>query len=190
MSNRDGVGAEGGEEVIITPGDVVGVRGVGWLSDGIVKAEYGSNPPANAISHVGIVIGANPPTVIEALNEVKTNPLSVTIADAAKAFIIHDKVLTDEQRAAIVAKACTFSADDYGYADLLAQLLDAQFGTFWFTDRMSWLLKHWPICSYVVAASYHAVGLNFGVDDASCKPSDVMNYATAHPYLYDVTAIK
>lgn len=189
MSDRDGVGAEGREEVIITPGDIVGVRGVGWLSDGIIKAEYGNNPPANAISHVGIVIGANPPTVIEALNRVMTRPLSVTIADAAKAFILHDRLLTDEQRAAIVEKACTFSADDYGYADLLAQLLDAQFGTFWFTDRMSWLLRHWPICSYVVAASYHVAVQDFGVTDASCKPSDIMDYAVTRPF-FDVTAIK
>ena len=178
--------------MILAPGDIVAVRGRGWLADGIIKAEYGDGmPPYNAVSHVGLLVAGDPiPVVIEALNQVVTDPLDVTLAGCARAFVLHDKSLNENQRRAIIAKACTFSAKSYGYLDLFAQWLDANTGTTWWTDRMSGYLGHWPICSFVVAEAYSAVGLDFGVDNASCKPSDIMEFATKHPEIYDVTAIK
>lgn len=177
---------------MISAGDIICVRGAGWLSDGIAKAEYPKGEPTGqSATHVGLFIAGDPwPIVIEALNRVKTNPLYVTISQALHAYALHDESLDDRERAAIVAKACTFSADDYGYLDLLAQRLDATFSTTWWTDRMGGLLSHFPICSYVVGAAYQEVGLNFGVDTASVRPSDILSFALYHSEIYTVTRIK
>lgn len=176
---------------MIYPGDIVAIRGAGWLSDGIAKAEYPNGEPAQSATHVGLFISGDPyPIVIEALTRVKTNPLYITTSQALEAYALHDISLTERQRETIIAKACTFSADDYGYLDLIAQRLDATFSTTWWTDRMAGLLSHWPICSYVVGAAYAAIGLNFGVDTASVRPSDVLSFALSNPKIYTVTVLK
>lgn len=175
---------------MIQPGDILAVRGSGWLSTGILSAEYGPNIPATGVSHVGIFVAGDPvPIVIEALNQVMTNPLAVSVAGAAAAFVLHDDSLTIAQRSAIVAVACTFSGKNYGYIDLLAQGLDAITNVLWFTNNLGGYLRHYPICSFVAAQAYDAVGLHFGIPDASIKPSDIMNFAQANPSLYTVTAI-
>lgn len=175
----------------LCPGDIIAVRGSGWLSSGIASAEYPQGEPEQSATHVGLLVAGDPiPVVIEALNEVKTNPLSVTIASAKKAYALHDTSLTDAQRRAIIAKACTFSADNYGYIDLLAQWMNAKTGSTWWTDRLSGYLGRRPICSFVVAAAYHdGVGLDFGVDDASCRPCDILNFALSHPEIYGVETL-
>ena len=175
----------------LAPGDIIAVRGDGWLSNGIAAAEYPKGEPAQSATHVGLLVAGDPiPVVIEALSEVRTNPLEVTVANVQKAYVLHDQSLTDVQRKIIVATACSFSADDYGWLDLFAQELDARLRSFWFTNHLAWYLKHFPICSYVVAAAYGQVKLDFGVATASCKPSDVLGYALSHPAIYTVTQVK
>ena len=176
---------------MIYPGDILCVRGVGWLSDGIAKAEYAGFEPAKSATHVGIFITGSPaPIVVEALARVKTNPLLVSIASAYKAYAMHDISITDEQRQAIVNEALRFSANSYGWFDLFAQLADASFSTTWFTNRMAGMLKRWPICSYVVGSAYDKIGLNFGVDTASVRPSDILRFGLANPALYSVAQLK
>lgn len=195
------------DNFVLQPGDIIAIRGSSWISDSIIAAEYGQVQiiPYQAVSHVGLLIeGGSIPVVIEALSRVKTNALAITIANCRKAFIIRDKSLTLAQRQAIVNKALTFSADDYGYLDIIAQLIDCKFKTLWFTNHLSRLLNRYPICSYVVAAAYSVLnmmkfytvnlvatahsnaGFNFGVDSANCKPSDIMNYALKHSEIFDV----
>jgi hypothetical protein len=170
---------------MIVAGDILAVRGTGWLSDGIARAEYGANEPQRSATHVGLFISGSPePIVVEALSRVRTNPLSVSLAGAQKAFVLHDLTLTDAQRLTIVNKALTFSGKDYGYLDIAAQWLDGTFSTHFWTGAMSGMLKHWPICSYVVGAAYHEIGLDFGVDSASVRPSDILTFAETHPKRY------
>jgi Permuted papain-like amidase enzyme, YaeF/YiiX, C92 family len=165
--------------------DIIAVRGKGWLSDNIIKAEY-DKPTYDMVSHVGICINASPPIVIEALNTVKTNPLFVTMANAAAVYQLHPKALTDAQREIIINTAVSFSNKSYGYLDLALQLFDAATHTNIWTRKFAWWLSRYPICSFVVAASYGAAGLNFGVDTRSARPSDIMTFALANPNLYEV----
>jgi len=180
--------------VPICQGDILAIRGRGWLADGIVKAEYGKNPGLYSVSHVGLFLAQGDeheiPVVIEALRKVTTNLLVESTRDAEHAYVLHDKSLADWQRSSILEIACQFSTADYGYIDLGAQYLDATFKTSWWTNRLTGYLAHRPICSYVVSAAYAAVRLDFGVDDCSCKPSDIMSFALAHPEIYQVTQIK
>jgi len=178
-------------EVEIFQGDILAVRGRGWLSDGIAKAEYSKSEPAHGVTHVGLFLAPGNDTsdavVIEALNRVKTNVLRTSTYSVAHAYVLHDLSLTDLQRSSLLEMACTFSAKDYGWSDLIAQWLSARTGSFWWLD-------HWPwsqvICSYVVAADYASLRLDFEVLTGRCKPSDIMAFAIAHPEIYRVTQIK
>lgn len=178
---------------MIEQGDIICIHGRGWLSDGILKAEYGDKIPAMAASHCGVFLAGQDvsnPIVIEALARVRTNLLSQSISDCLHAYALHDRSLDNNQRLRVLSKACAFSTDGYGYVDLVAQWLDATTRSTWWTDRLRIYLGHHPICSYVVAAAYEDIGLDFGVDSSTCKPSDVLGFALKHPEIYDVIPLK
>jgi hypothetical protein len=166
------------------PGDILAVRGRGWLSDNILKATGGK------VSHVGMFVSIDPPIIIEALTRVRTRPLAASLADVEAAWSLTDHSLTTRQRQQIIEAACSFSADAYGYPELGLQLLDALTRTTWWTDRLSWTLKGHPICSFLVAAAYGTVGLNFGKLDQSVTPADIFRFAEAHPDIYGIDQTK
>ena len=159
-------------------GDIIAIRGSGWLPDNICKATH------SEVSHVGLVIGTSPTIVIEALWRVKTNPIAVTINNAEKVWCIRYPNLTDKNRVDLVQAALKFSADDYGGFDLVLQLADAAFKTKWFTENIGkTFLNHFPICSFLVAAAYRQIGITFSSTDWSVTPSDIMNFALLNKFL-------
>lgn len=171
----------------IHAGDILAIRGAGFLSRGILMAT------GNSVSHIGLIIAAPPgPTlVIEALWRVKTRPLSLSIAGAERAYILSDHSLAPDQRETLVSNACAFSAEAYGWWDIVLQAADAIFRTTFFTDHLSWSLGSHPICSYLVAKAYESLELTFGRKKLqSITPADIFNFASNHPKLYSVTQIK
>jgi len=171
------------------PADILAIRGRGWLSRQILKAT------GNTVSHVGLVLAEGAVSgsafVIEALSRVKTDTLSRSIAGAEEAYILSPLNLTDEQRQKIADTAARFSTRSYGYFDIGLQWLDAVCGSRWFTDHLARGLNDHPICSYVVAASYASIGLNFGkVKSYSVTPADIYAFAVSNPDKYSVKEIK
>lgn len=166
--------------------DVIAVRGIGWLSDHIALAEGNTAYP----SHIAGIINTDPSICLEALSRVRTNPLDTTLAKCSKAWLIHHRTLTDTQRNAIVYAACRFSADDYGWGDIVLQGADALLrDTFW-TDKLSAALKNHPICSYVWAAAYGSVGISFSDKlIQSITPADMYLGALASSAMFDVSEI-
>jgi hypothetical protein len=170
--------------VIPQAGDIVGVRGSGWLADHICVATKGR------ISHVGLVISTTPVLVIEALMRVKTNPWTATIAGAQSWHLYRPKTLTQQQIKAVIYRAVGFTAESYGFLDIGLQGLDAITRSRFFTGHLAgllWLRSH-PICSYVVAKSFDdALHLRFGVaGDDSITPADIDVFCVSHPELYEV----
>lgn len=169
----------------VVAGDILAMRGSSWLARGIVRATGGP------CSHVGMFVSLEPPVVIEALDRVKTRPLDVSLADAERAWILHDNSITDEQRRAIVDEACSMSAASYGWLDIAAQGIDAALGTTWPTDHMTWFLNQFPICSYLVARAYQKIDLHFGKKAiGSITPADIFAFAQAHPEMFDIQVIQ
>jgi hypothetical protein len=167
------------------PGDILAVRGKGFLARGILAATD------DTVSHVGMVVGDKPVIIIEALLRVVTRPIEESVSDAEAAYLLQDLSLSAQQRAEIVKRAREFSAADYGWTDILLQLGNAVFRTTWFTDHLTFgLLDHFPICSYLVAESYETIGLTFGKkEDESITPADIYNFARRHPTIYTVTKL-
>lgn len=153
-------------------GDIIAIRQLGWLADNICEATH------SEVSHVGLIIGVNPIIVIEALLRTKTNLLDITLTDAQKAWCIRYSNLNEKDKNQLVKSALKFSADDYGWPDLILQLGDATFKTRWFTHTIGKaFLNHFPICSFIVGEAYDSIGINFSVTDWSVTPGDIMNYA-------------
>lgn len=171
------------------PGDIIAIRGRGWLADHICKATK------SEVSHVGLVIGTHPVIVLEALLRVKTNPLARTIENSTSTWRIRDLAITEDVRERIVNDALYFSAEDYGFADLLLQLLDALMRTRFFTGKVGRLfLRRFPICSFVVAEAYANAGTTFGVDPFgvdpwSATPGDIAAFCRARPDQYEMRQI-
>lgn len=151
------------------PGDIVAIRGRGWLADHICQLTK------SPVSHVGLVISATPPVVIEALKRVKTNHLDTTIQDCDKAYLFSWTGLSDGLRDEIVYKALRMSAESYGYFDLVSQMFDSVLHTRMFTRLNWWWLKRFPICSFLVAESYSGL-IDFGVPEYSITPGDIYNF--------------
>lgn len=123
--------AHGGEAL---PADILAVRGRGVLSR-IVLAAQGAG--YDTASHVALVIGANPALIIEAVHpRVRVRPLEEAIAEADKAWILHNLTLSDEERATIVRAACRFSSLSYGYPMLILHAFNAAFATNRFTNLL------------------------------------------------------
>lgn len=159
----------------MTVGDILAVRGSNFISRGILAAT------GDTVSHVGLIIGVEPTIVIEALLHVKTRALAVSIAEAERAYILHDTTLSNQERITIVHTALQFSAAGYNYGDILLQGLDALTHSIWFTSHLALGLTRDPICSFLVAASYHAVGRDFGrIPMKSVTPANIYKFALAH----------
>lgn len=156
---------------MIKAGDILAIRGRGWISEGILKAT------GNTVSHVGLVLDDDPdPIITEALYRVITHPLSVALSNCDAAYIITDLQLTDQQRHELVLRASLFSAQTYNYGAIALQLLDAAFSTRFFTRNLT--TSKWPICSYLVSKTYFdIVKLDFSVDPKSCTPNDIFQFA-------------
>ena len=176
----------------IHAGDILAVRGKGWLSRQILKAT------GNTVSHVGVVLAATKEDdpryvfVIEALTRVRTRILAESIADAEKAYILSPIGLSPEVRQGIAIVAASFSADDYNYADIAYQLGNAVFHTTWFTDHLNYgLLDRVPICCYVALKAYVTYGLTFGRESINTlTPGDMYCFARGNPDKYLVAEIK
>lgn len=174
----------------VQPGDILAIRGNGFLGRAILRLTDA------AVSHVGVIITASSPLenslVIEALARVRTRVLSESIARATKAWVLSPLNATAEQRQLILERALTFSAHDYGYADLVLQLTDALTHGTWFTDHLTFgLLNQWPICSYVAGVAYQSAGLTFGkINDVSLTPGDIWNFAIRNQDKYRIRRIK
>jgi len=159
------------------PGDLMLIRGTSPLSLEIMRATGGR------FSHAGVVVCAMAPSapddaiVIEALMpRVVTRPLHLSVLGASYWEIWSNKTLADYQRWAIVAAACLYSAEDYGYGKILEQGLDAVFNTNLFTEKLP-QVRGCPICSMLACLSYNEIGLRLGPDGArSIAPSRAAPY--------------
>ena len=166
------------------PGDLLGIRGVGWLSDHIVAA---SAP--GPLSHVGICTADSPfLQVTEALSRVRTRPLTVSIADAKAAWSLEWVNVTDTQRWEMVQTALGYTADDYGYMDIVFQGADSLAGTRWFTQHFA--ERSLPICSMLDDICATSAGIVLGISAKSCTPNDIWRFANRNPTILKINQIK
>lgn len=174
--------------------DLILVASADPLSQAIMHATNG------VVSHTAGVIAvpmelAFEVLTFEALNRVKTNTLSTTLNGKTAAYLVSDQSLAPAQRNAIVEAVLTFSADDYGYADLLLQELDSLGKTTFWTDHLaSLILAHCQICSFIWPKAYEmalgTAGRGWGtIKSVSITPQDLLVAAQTEPQRYAIQKI-
>ncbi len=166
------------------PGDILGIRGTGWLSDHIVAA---SAP--GPLSHVGICTADSPFwQITEALARVQTRPYETSVANAQGVWWLEWVNITDAQRWEMVQTALSYTAKDYGYIDILFQGADSLAGTRWFTQHFA--ERSLPICSMLDDICATSAGLSLGIQPNSCTPNDIWRFANRNPAIFTITKLK
>jgi len=152
-------------------GDVVLVRGAGWVSSAIRLMTREPGEGRTDVSHVALVLA--PPmagrnvytsTLIEALARgVEVRELEAYMGKSFEIWRHHDSALAGR-----AAEYALFrEGQRYGYTKLALHFLDyALFRNRWRVFRRASSIDRWPICSYLVADAYRDAGFTWY--DARC----------------------
>jgi hypothetical protein len=125
---------------------------------------------------------------MEALSRVVTRPIEDSLEDCEKAWILHARNVSPEQRAAIVKAACRWSAKSYGWGKIGLHLLDAVFKT-QFVSRAFARFTDRPVCSWHVSRSYASQGFRFGEPPAGSTPAEILEFARHNPDKFAVIPV-
>lgn len=140
------------------------------------------------INHVGVVVGPgnemNAP-IVEASTTVKHHSIRRYYEDAnTHVAIFRPKNVGIGDRLLIADKALQYVGRKYGYFKIVAHFLDFLLGGRYFFRRITRMEKY-PICSWVVADAYAAVGLDFGVPVGMAQPDDIWDFCVTNPDKYE-----
>lgn len=142
-------------------------------------------------SHAALIVAVSPyPLIVQAVPpRVECRLLSDLVDHADKVLLLHDKSLTDHERAIVVWEGMKCVGQLYGIDRFPGLLLDELLNTDWFGDRWR-LSREAPVCSVLVAAGRDKLGKNFGVNAQGATPSEIGAFSLIHPDVYARIAIK
>lgn len=173
---------------VLLPCDVFLTKGWGPISRAIRFFTRHVGEKRTMVNHVGIIVepgSLNSAIAVEALTTVKRHPLGRYAKQPSTAVAVYRPInLTDEEAAAIVAKAESYVGRSYGWPKIATHLADwALLGAYVFrrlTDD-----DRYPICSWVVAHAFAAAGKTFDVEPGAANPDDIWDFVTLHPDKYE-----
>lgn len=171
----------------LMPGDIFFTRGSGWISRAIRRLTKSFGEPRTVANHVGLIAGAGfglNAWGIEALSRVRLHKLYDRYADGnSEICIFRPRRLTAGQKEKAVRRAGEFVNRKYGYLKIVLHFLD------WFllgayVFRRIGRMDRYPICSYVVASAFKAIGKDFAVSSYAATPDDIWDFCINHPDRY------
>lgn len=176
-------------KVQLEPGDIVFVRGDGFVSNAILRLTRRRGEGPSWVSHVAIVDVGGPlltAELLEAVGRVRRTTIrdSYLGRDCAIA-VARPRGLTERDREVLLAEVRRYEGRAYGWGKLALHFLDAALaGGREVFRRLS--NDRWPICSWLVARGYAALGWTFGanVTVAGAQPDDIWDYCAEHPEKY------
>lgn len=165
------------------PGDLIFVRGTGFVQRGIRWASRGPGEAPTYAHHVAGFVTAD--EVVEAKSSVVRRSL-VQCVGAQAYQVWRCATLTDQQRLAVANYAAGYVGRKYGYLKIAAHLGDSLLSRLFRRDV--YLTRRWasmdkyPICSWVWAFAYAEVlGLRFGVEPSAAQPDDMHDHVRNSP---------
>lgn len=133
-------------------GDLLAVRGSGWLSDHICELTGGGQ-----VSHIAVITATQPfIQVTQSLDRVRVCALEDLIDDAAHVWLLKSPLTADERNVAC-RNAIKHTGETYAYWNILMQLADSETGSEWFTEH--WAETRDNICSQLATLVEPSLGL-------------------------------
>ena len=170
--------------VRVEPGDIVFFKGTAWISKAIRWLSRSWGEAKTETNHVGIItspvrVPLQLAYVTEALQRVQTHLLWDHYAGTHTRVAIYRPVnLHRSERQHLGTLARSYEGLRYGYLKILLHYLDARLLNGLYAFRRLAFIKKRPICSYLVAAVYSELGLDFGVEPFQAQPDDIWDYVT------------
>ncbi len=173
---------------LLKPGDIILTRGAGLISKGIRFFTRRIGEPRTKVNHVGLIVEAGPTNqavVVEALSRVKRHTLAKQYGGGkAQVAVYRPLNLSVEQLGTITQVAESHVGKKYGYVKIALHMADwVLLGAHVF--RRLGRMGKYPICSWLVADSYKAAGLDFGVARNAASPDDIHDFVTSNPDKYE-----
>lgn len=168
--------------------DIFLTKGQGLISRCIRFFSRSIGEKRTQVNHVGIVVtpGAmHTAEVVEALSDVQRHTLWKNYGPPRNDYVSVYRPLNldSAEKEHITNVAAAQVGRSYGYVKIIAHFLDwLLLGAYVF--RRLTQDTEYPICSWLVAHAYAAVGKNFGVAPGAAQPDDIWDFVTGHPQIY------
>lgn len=175
------------EHVQLEAGDIFLTRGNAFVSRAIRWFTRRVGEDRTKVNHVGIIV--EPGTeldaiAVEALTTVREHSLGRYARKAKTSVAVFRPVgLSGPEIETIVAQARIHVGRKYGYRKVAAHLADWVLQGAYVFRRLT-RDGNYPICSWIVAYAFHAVGKNFGVEPGAANPDDIWDFVDRHPEHY------
>lgn len=162
-------------------GDIFLTRGNSFVSKAIRWFSRSTGESRTMVNHCGLVVAdgdVDAAEIIEALTTVKRRRLSVYSRSKSTQIAAYRPLnASPEQIDTITSRALSYEHRKYGYLKLVAHALDRLLGGVYLFRRVA-SVDWYPICSWVVAASYADAGFNFGVPAGAADPDDIWDFVS------------
>ncbi|MDH3753188.1 MAG: YiiX/YebB-like N1pC/P60 family cysteine hydrolase [Acidimicrobiia bacterium] len=169
------------EDLVLEPCDIFLTRGTGFVSNAIRRFTRSFGEKRTEANHVGIIVergSVHSAVAVEALTKVKRHPLGRYSKKGSTCVAVFRPInLTPEEKETIVAKANDYVDRPYGWMKIVTHLLDWGLQGAYVFRRLT-NDDNYPICSWVVAHAFLAVGKDFDVDAAAASPDDIWDFVT------------
>lgn len=169
-------------ELLLEPGDIVLTRGPGLLGRAIRFFTRRVGEGRTRVNHVGIVVtrGAlDEALMVEALTTVKRHRLIDEYGGKREQVAIFRPLrLAPEELRRVVTAANGYVGRTYGYLKIVLHALDGLLQGAYVFRRLG-RMDRYPICSWLVAHAYGAVGVHFGVAPGAATPDDIWDHVTS-----------
>lgn len=172
--------------MIFQPGDIFLTKGDSFVSRAIRWFTRDKGESRTEANHVGIIVGmgsSQTAVVVEALTKVRRRTFKAYRQKSTEVAVFRPTNLSNDEIRQVVERAKGYVGADYGYVKLVAHFIDWCLGGVYLARRIVSMDKY-PICSWLVAYSYGAVGKDFGVPNWAASPDDIWDFCMENPDKY------
>ena len=155
----------------------------GWISRAIKALQRSPGEERSQVSHVGIVVADGTLYSLAGIEATGAGVVRHNVGAAhfgSRMAIFEPVKLSEEARRKAVSRAHSYVGRKYGFAKIAAHALDWALGGRFVFRRLAQMHRY-PICSWVVAYAYDAIGWGFGVPPGAAQPDCIWDYCVAHP---------
>jgi len=170
--------------IYLLPGDIVFTQAptlLGRLIRRFTRAEGEQKTETNhcgVITSGGYFLSKKVPSawIVEALTKVKYHSLRKAYIGSKNKIMIYRPInLTYNMKLIIQQQAERYIGKSYGYFKIVLHFFDWIIGNRQFFRRLM-VLDKYPICSYLVAKSFSAIGADFGIKAKFASPDDILDF--------------